>query len=372
MKTLRIPYSTWKQVAQAAALPVYHLVNSADSVTAWLGSIDLIYQGRIDADDHADWVATFPSSIAVESADDAFAQIVGLSTVLSPKTARGYHKVEVAARDASRLDQITINYCDRTTWYPESKRVTDEIFSSGDLTIWEPATQRPWVDLTHGKITGEKKLRPTYSAVVKVDDVVKAENPPGTSGGDYAIDYATGLVTFNSALAGGSVVKVSYSYEDGSMWSIKPSAGKQIRITQVEVQMSENLELTDTVSFEPYGPVEMYAPHLVDDVSPNYVSSFPTGTMLPLGGSSEYQTMQDYINESEESFPTIPKIGGTSWRGMKGPEQIFRWPYERRGTTDITASSKIEIRIRLDNNTPFGGDVAIVSFYGQSMDEGEV
>ena len=376
MKVLYINYTLWKEIVDANAFTVYEKPLDVTSRHLWAGEADIVYRSNIDDAGFAAYEIAFPagpSRVAVADEDEAIARIIGLATILSPRTARGYSKVEIAARDASRLDQITINYCDRTTWYPESVRVTDEVLTdSGDLTTWTPAETRPWIDLTHGKITGEFKLRPTYAAVVTVDDVAKTENYPETTDGDYSINYNTGAVTFNSALSPGSVVKASYSYENGSMWSIKPAAGKQIRITQVEVQMSENLELTDTVIFEPYGPVEMYAPHLVNDVDPNYVTSFPTGTMIPLGGKSEYQTMQDYINEAEESFPTIPKIGGPSWRGMKGPEHIFRWPYERRGTTDITASSEVEIRIMLRSGIPFIGDVAIVTFYGVSADEGSV
>lgn len=379
MRELYIGYALWKQIAQANSLTVYEQLLTADSAHIWCGTSDVVYMSDVGTATWEDYDTDFPAvgRVAVASADEAIASIIGLAVVLNPKTPRGYQKVEIAARDASRLDQITVNYCDRTTWYPESKRVTEEVLTdSGDLTTWTPATTRAWIDLTHGKITAEFRLRSTYGTIILVDDVTKTENPPGTANGDFSIDYLTGAVTFNAALPGGSVVKATYSYEDGSMWAIKPAAGKAIRITQVEVQFSENLDLTDTVSFEPYGPIDIYAPHLLDTATPP--GPFPAGTMIPLSdpttgeGKSEYQTMQDYINEAEESFPTIPKIGGPSWRGMKGPEQIFRWPYERRGTTDLKSSSQIEIRIRLDNNTPFGGDVAIVSFYGQSMDEGAV
>ena len=77
----------------------------------------------------------------------------------------------------------------------------------------------------------------------------------------------------------------------------------------------------------------------------------------------------DYINEAELSYPSVPKMGGTSWRGMAGPLHIFQWPYAARGTTDLTSSTGLEIQIKLENNTPFGGDIAIATFYGTSEDE---
>jgi hypothetical protein len=285
----------------------------------------------------------------------------------SPTTSKGYQKVEIEAPEGKRLDTISVNWCDRTTWYPESTLVTDEGLSdSGDLTVWN-STKVFWIDTTHGKLTGERLLRPTYQAVVKVNAVEKTENSPEDTDNDYSINYATGDVTFNAALTGGDTVTATFHYESGSGWVIKPTAGKLLRLNYVEVQFSENLILNDTVIFEPYGPVEMYAPQLWDGYDP--AGPYPAGTMIPLGSQTVYQTMQDYINEAEEAFPSVPKMGGTGWRGMPGPVRIFRWPYERRGTTDITATSKVEIRIQLENDIVLGGDVAVATFYGKSEDE---
>jgi hypothetical protein len=219
----------------------------------------------------------------------------------------------------------------------------------------------------HGKITGERKLRAQYQPVIKVNEVEKTENNPGQTDNDYTINYVTGAVTFNVALAGGDAVTATYYYEDGSCWRITPDPGKVVRITKVEVQFSENIDLTDTVIFEPFGWVQVYAPPLWDGYDPP--GPYPTNTLIPLGSQSVYQTMQDYINEAELSYPSVPKMGGTSWRGMAGPLHIFQWPYAARGTTDLTSSTGLEIQIKLENNTPFGGDIAIATFYGTSEDE---
>jgi len=287
------------------------------------------------------------------------------------KSTLNHEIIELAPPVGKRLDFISINWCDKTTWYPESKQVTDETLTdSGDQLTFDPAVERPWVDVMHGKLTGERKLRAQYQPSIEVDTVAQTENSPGQTDGDYSIDYTTGKVTFNSAQTG-TVVAKSYYYEDGSLWVIKPAEGKLLRLTYVEVQFSENIGLTDTVIFEPYGPVEMYAPQYWDQNDPP--GPYPTGTMIPLGNQTVYQTIQDYINEAEEAYPSIPAMGGQnggdSWRAMNGPVHIFRWPYERRGTTDLTASSKVEIRIKLESNKDFGGDIAVASFYGNSADE---
>jgi len=279
-----------------------------------------------------------------------------------PRTSRRFNRIQVEPPEAKRLDVVSINWCDRTTWYPSSVRVEDEVLAdSGDSATYNPETQRAWIDVMHGKLTGEYSLRPMYQVVVKVNGTTKTENPVGTSNGDYSINYETGQVTFNSSLAPTDVVTASYNYENGSTWTIKPSDGRTIRITTVEVQFSADLVLTDTVLFEAHGLVDVFAPHLVPAV--------PSGTVIPLGNQAVYQVMQDYINEAERAYPSIPKLGGTGWRGMPQEVHIFRWPYSSRGTTDLVASMGLEIHIKLENDIPFEGEIGIVTFYGISEEE---
>lgn len=261
-----------------------------------------------------------------------------------PKTSRSHPLVTLAPPEGSRLDVISVNWCDKTTWYPKSTKVTDEVYSETDATHFAPATERAYVDVTHGKLTGETDLRATYAPVVKVNDVTKTESSPGTTDGDYQIDYTTGVVTFNASQTG-KTVKVTYHYVGESEWVIAPAAGKLVRVAQVEVQFSENIDLKDTVKFQ------------------LYVGG------SPYGDPTLYQTMYDYINEASLSYPSIPQMGGSSWRGMTGPVRIFRWPYSERGTTDLKSSLAMEIRVSLENDVEFGGDFAVATFYGTSETE---
>lgn len=280
-----------------------------------------------------------------------------------PVSPLGRPLFELSPPEATRLDLVSVNWCDRTTWYPSSELVTDEVFTNmGDNMSYTPAIVRPWIDMNHGKLTGERSLRPIYSPIVKVNDLVKTEHSPGVFNNDYGIDYNTGIIVFATALDPSDTVKVTYHYENGSSWVIKPKPGKKIRLAAVEVQFSEDVELTDTVLFQAHGLVDVFAPQYVP-------SPYPSGTLIPLGEPTAYQTMQDYVNEAAGSYPSVPKMGGDSWRGMSGPLHIFRWPYAERGTTDLISAAGMEIRVTLENNTPFGGSVAVATFYAITEDE---
>jgi hypothetical protein len=139
-----------------------------------------------------------------------------------PKTSRGKMRVQVDAPEASRLDVISVNWCDKTTWYPKATKVTDEVYTEGSGTVFNPAEQRAYVDVTHGKLTGENVLRTEYAPVVKVDEVVTTENSPGQTDNDYSIDYTTGIVTFNASQTG-KTVKVTYHYVGTSRTSSSPT-----------------------------------------------------------------------------------------------------------------------------------------------------
>lgn len=275
----------------------------------------------------------------------------------------GSLRVQLDPPEGSKLNLISINWCDKTTWYPDSEQVTgEELTPDGSYIVYTPAVSRHWVDVFHGKLTDERLLRSTYQPVIKVNDVTKTENSPGTTDGDYSINYTTGAVTFNSALTGTDTVTADYYYAQTSKWIIAPAEGKVIRVTSVELQFSENVDMLDAIIFQPYGYVEVFAPHLCPD-------PYPPGTKIPLGDPTVYQTMQDIINEASLSYPVIPKLGGTSWRGMVGPMHIFQWPWRERGSTDIYHKWGMEVRVSIENDVEFGGDVAINTFYAVSEDE---
>jgi len=269
-------------------------------------------------------------------------------------------------RAGTPTDFITFNWCDKTTWFGDAARVTDEALSdSGDGLTWNSA-QTFWICVTCGKIPQEHRLTETHGTIIKVDSATMTENPQGTTDGDYSVNYDTGDVTFNASQAG-KTVEATYSYAVTSTIYITPDATRTLRLTAVEVQFSDDIDLTDSVQFDIEGYIHAFVPGItVDDVTPNYTTSFPTGFRIPLGSPRIYKTMMDFIAEAQRAYPMIPALGGASWRGLIKPVYVMRWPYQEDATRDLVADMGMRIRIKLQNDIPFGGTHAIATLYAVS------
>jgi hypothetical protein len=341
---LEVPYATWKSIAQNNSFDVYEQTMGTSVSNAWCGNREHVYFTEVGPDDFTDFTTTFATRTAVVSQDEAEAQIVGLANIKSqPRAQDGALYVVPEPFEGTAFSIITSNFCDKATWYPESTQVTGEVLTdSGDQLTYNPVTSRYWVDVKNGRITHEDNLLATYGVTIYVNDVEKTEHTPDTTDADYGVNYATGAVTFKTALAGGDVVKADYSYVNGSKYTITPNAGEVLRITETEVQFSEDVDLTDTVQFQ----VFMDIPG---------VGNIPVMTR-------KYKTMQDYINESNKSYPQIPALGGTGWRGMGEPIRIFRWDY--KATIDLNSAANMRMEIGLVNNTNYGGTSAFATLYG--------
>jgi hypothetical protein len=265
-------------------------------------------------------------------------------------TSDGKTIVAMWPTEGTRKTFITGNWCDKTTWYQKSVRVVDEV---ADCT--NPPTYTIYavdhtflIDTYHGKISQEDFLKDasqnSFRVVVKVNDVAKTEQDPHTaSGGDYTVNYATGVITFLSALTDTDVVKVTYHYQNGSEYTIKPDAGKKLKIRTAEVQFTKDITITDTVKFQLY-------------VAGN-----------PYGDPVVYKTLMDYINEANGAYPEIASMGTGNWRGI--PQGVVTFPWNYLAMTELKSSIAMEIRIKLDHEIPFTGTCATATFYCLSEDE---
>ena len=267
-------------------------------------------------------------------------------------------RVAIEKSNAVSVDIFTHNWCDKTTWYQGSVLITDEIAAdSGNHVIYQLA-HTFLIDNYHGKITEEDSLLNangnTYRVTVKVNDVVKTEQDPHYgSGGDYTVNYAAGAISFLNALAANDVVKVTYHYAQSSAFYIKPAAGKSLVIDISEVQFSKDVGITDTIVFQTYGFVEVFAPQLVDN-------PYPAGTRIPIK-AFKYKSMNDYLNAAYKSYPSYPAMGGNSWRGQQQEVVVFDWDYQRSLT--LVANHGMEVKIYLEHDTPFTGAYATASMY---------
>jgi hypothetical protein len=367
MYTLKIEYNSFLTIK--GNLPAYYVTFGGSYLLICVSS-EFVYVCKLDDETNvSDFETNHKSSMdEVGSKEDAvaLASILSRTNTVTPRTTDGKEVVTVWPAEGAKITFYSFNWADRTTWYYRAVRVVDEtatVQGEGYTTYKVPNVNL--IDTFHGKISGEDFITDaqgnSYRVVVKVNDVVKEEQDPHLdSGGDYTIDYAAGTITFLSALDSDAIVLVTYHYEDGSEWSIVPEPGKVLKIRKVEVQFSEDIVLTDSILFQPYGPVEIWAPQLVDN-------PYPIGTRLPLGNPDVLKTMSDYINDANGAFPSIPILSGSNWRGTKSPTHIFQWDYQT--LTDVRSSKGVEVRLKLEHDTPFGGSLAVATFYCLSEDE---
>jgi hypothetical protein len=225
------------------------------------------------------------------------------------------------------------------------------------------------IDVYHGKLWEEEQMT-QHRVSVEVDQgsgwVSVNEEDPHTQVGDYVVDYTNGTIDFRPTVSGISAVRASYSAAGSSVYTVAPTAGKKLLIKSAEVQFSVDTHMADTVIFELYGYTAAFAPHMVDDVSPNYVTTFPSTFKLPLK-KTMYKSMTQFYDESNGSYPLIPAIGAGHWRGMD--EEIVVFPWDYAAAIPLLSSAGMEIRIYLEHDDPFVGNYATATLYCLSEDE---
>jgi hypothetical protein len=218
------------------------------------------------------------------------------------------------------------------------------------------------IDVYHGKLWEEEQLEATHRVSVEVDEgggwAAKTEVDPHDGIGDYTIDYAAGTITFSPAIGTGANVRASYYRANGSQFILAPDPGKTLLIKSAEVQFSADIEMTDTVIFETFGYVDVFAPQLMPGI--------PSGTKIPLK-KTVYKTLQQFIDESNGAYPSIPAIGGSGWRGVQSPVTVFPWNYA--AALPLSAAAGMEVRIYCEHDLPFVGSYATATFYCLSEDE---
>lgn len=269
----------------------------------------------------------------------------------------GIKKVDIGPRSWA----FSSNFCDRTTWFGDAVRVVGETLGTGDNSTTVFATSHSnLIDVVSGKISDEDYLVPTesqggsdYKVHVKLNGVEKTERAFGAnSGGDYTVNYSTGQITFFVAPANGVVITADYFYENGSTMYIRPHIGKKTVITLAEAQFSADIDMTCAMIASTY----TYNPLLG---SPPAKFEYPTSR-------STFKRFRDFVNYTLGSFPAIPAIGGTI-RGNSQPVYQLRFDY----TSPIILPYSVgaEVRVWLETNTPFNGEMAFITFYGYEESE---
>ena len=225
----------------------------------------------------------------------------------------------------------------KETWYQESVQVTGETptLVSG-LTY---AVANTWIiDATHNKIVGERNksfdfvtfqyttpLRETYCIRVYDNAVELTEDT------DYTVNHELGQITFT--VAPGGPITVDYYYASGSGYSINGEAGKIIKISKSEVNMSVDVGFT----------------------------SLKQEFLVTIPGPSEiaaeiiyYEDPRDYITIGNGGKGFIPKFSNLS-------NDVLVFPFDYIATISIAEGQRI--RISTDNDLPMTGEWANVTLY---------
>ena len=281
------------------------------------------------------------------------------------KLSDGRLRMAVEKTQASKVTFYSHDWGDPTTWYTSSILLTNEVaVADGYFTSYSVA-HKNIIDTYHGKITNEDFIKDaaglSYRVKVYVDGYVKAEQDPHyAAGGNFTVDYNDGKIIFLTPLTADNVVTVTYHYATNSTFIVKPTPGTNLKIEFAEVQFSGDVIITDSIVFQPYGYVDYFAPQYCTTNGGPY----PPGTKIPLGNPLVYKSISDYQNDAVRSYSTYPAIGGDGWRGCSQKIIILDWDY--LASTVLQSSVGLELRIKLQHDTPFGGYYSTATFYGVS------
>jgi len=367
MRCLNIKYETWKLVLDANPSWVIYQHNDGISRELWAGNHDYLYFCEVKEEDRTDYDSWDDNRtvVLVESEDEATARIIGVGekVIEQARTSDGRIRVTSEKPEGTRINFFSPNLCDKTTWYPKSVRVVDEVAAdSGDHLTYTLANPHI-IDVYHGKLTFEDDMRDasnnTYRVVVKVDGVTKTEQDPHYgSGGDYTINYINGEIVFLSALDVADEVTVTYHYATTSVFTVGANAGTILQIMLAEAQFSLDVDPKDTVVFEVWGIADYFLS-----------SAQMTALGIPPGigykirlQRNAYKTMGDFYNDTFKSFPLYKAIGNISnWRSQKSDVTVMEWDYI--SAVPLYGDKGMEVRLSLDHNEPFTGYLATASFY---------
>lgn len=365
MNKLHVTYQTIKPILNT--IPTYYIQLGDGSYTLLVVGDESMIISHTEGSDVSDFETNFKAGAkATASQDDALVAgaIVNKIPFVKPRLDDGRVRVSSEKTSASTVTFYSHNWCDQTTWYEKAVRVVNESPTNSGDNLTYVLAHKNIIDSFHGKYTNEDFIKNadgySYRVSVTVDSAAKTEQDPHVgSGGHFTVNYDDGYVIFLTTQSPSSTIAVTYHYANGSTFTVKPAAGKALRLGVAEVQFSDNVEINDSVLFQPYGFVEAFAPQYCTTNGGPY----PPGTKIPLGNPLIYKSIQDYLNDSKKSYPTYPALG-SNWRGMPRPCIIMDWEYE--GDKVLRYDQGMEIRVYLQHDTVFSGDYSTVTFYCRS------
>jgi hypothetical protein len=281
---------------------------------------------------------------------------------LTPRDSEGRPRVSIEKTSLFTREYVSINLCDKCTWFQSSKRVVDEIATRVDGYRYD-LSHNFIIDSFHGRITWESRLNDGYETQYRViikknNNILTEQDPHYETGGDYIINYNDGYIQFLNEINENDEIKASYWYAFDSSFIVAPDPGKTVHISMIECQFTNNIIMNDSIVFTIRGLVDVFAPELVP-----YLGS---GTKIPLRTPTVYKTVGDLIGDAKRAYPLISPIGGSGWRGLHSQTQVFNFDIE--GEVVLDSKYGMELEIKLEHDNAFYGDFATTTFYCRITD----
>ncbi len=271
--------------------------------------------------------------------------------------------VYVRKPDGARAYVFGVDFTDQKTWYTVAEQVIDEDVGTGNgiLTAFQldhgalALAGEVILNLCQGLITDDHLMAPPggsvggFCPVIELDGVpLTMREPYETGGGDYLLDFVTGLVTFFTPPGVGVAITASYYYVPagvGPLLKAGPPPGKKWTIDKAEAQISADLETDDWFT---------------DTIMMN-VFHTPSGFTDP-ANEVRYHNYGNLLDYAAGSFVSYPACSGA--RGIAKPTHIFRWEYQ----TPITLYPDFEIRAWTKHARPLAASRATVVMYALEED----
>lgn len=212
---------------------------------------------------------------------------------------------------------VSVDYCDKRTWWHGSDRVVDEVVAIGgaggnELQLANFPVINIW-EVTEGDILVSNHYDPaSYRAVVKKNGTALTDlehsyeaGGPSSPGGDaYVVNYATGKITFDGNQAG-HTFSVTYSKPNVGSFQVSPPAGYKYLIEHIELQFTVGHVWNSPMQFRvgwnnaatggnDYVPAEFTYRKFSD-----ILNKANLGTVVPPGGDllqDSYQIPFDYLS----------------------------------------------------------------------------
>ena len=246
----------------------------------------------------------------------------------------------------------TPDFTERSTWYQKSARIENEVLTdSGDHKTFNCANE--WlVDIHHNKLSLDWKKIPRRDGTLgnfnEWEIEIKVDGVPVTAG--FSINCRGGSITFDVEQIG--AITASYSHTDGvenpSEFLVIPPMGYRYLIEHVEMQFSRNINWTNSTLFEIWAGADLAT---YGDF-PSYLYDAGYGQ-----GRSIYRSTRDLINWCTNSYPIIPAPT------REFEQDIFCFPFKFLVAAEMRSDQGTLIRIYLENNQEFVGEIATATLY---------